>query len=67
MRLARTQRLTGIGRHNCGARLLIHEIALTWRFPGVLRPSKGGDLAGVSPVVDTLPPRRAGPDDKQAL
>ena len=49
MRLSRSQRLTGIGRHNCGAKLLIHEIAFKWRFLGVLRPSKCGGFRGSVP------------------
>ncbi len=61
MRLARAQRLTGIGRHNCGATLLIHEIAFT-AFAGGFGPSKLGGVAGVSPVVDSsaAAPRAAG-------
>ena len=61
------QRLTGIGRHNCGTKLLIHEIAFTWRLPGVLRPLKmGGISRECPPSWIALPPRRARPDDKQA-
>ena len=46
MRLARGQRLTGIGRHNCGARLLIHEIPFKRRFLGVFGCQKWGGILG---------------------
>ncbi len=42
MRLARAQRLTGIGRHNCGAKLLIHEMLFKPAFPGEFGPSQRG-------------------------
>ena len=47
-RLLFSQRLPGIGRQNYGSRLLIHEMPFKPDFPGVLRRSKGVDLAGVS-------------------
>ena len=49
----RGQRLTGIGRHNCGARLLIHEIPFKRRFLGVFGCQNGGDFSEVSTYGDT--------------
>ena len=50
----RGQRLTGIGRHNCGARLLIHEIPFKRRFLGVFGCQKwGGEFSEVSTYGDT--------------
>ncbi len=53
MRLARGQQLRGIGRHNCGARLLIHESPFKRRFLGVFGCGRAGARSSSSPPVET--------------
>ena len=54
-----SQRLTRIGRQNC-------EMPFKRRFLGVLGVFKWGGSRECSPSWTARPPRRAGPDDKQA-
>ena len=56
MRLARGQQLRGIGRHNWGARLLIHEIPFKRRFLGVFGCGRAGARSSSSPPRWRRPP-----------